>query len=229
MRETRYIRQQCSGFFPLTTPCMYFFQFISTYIFFLNLGKRQRKVFFPQKGWFSCEVFMLSVFPLSGCLSKSASLFYCSVQKQQCWHVGYGCKENTFRAAHCCSSLISFLEHHLLHENYSDKNNCSLARWLTQSAAMLRHGGVLLRRLTVTQQSNNTLVLEQWCSSTYWVILKNLCASVRSSVYCKDTNGAGLVSWLYSKNSLNVLHCCGAEKKGQTEAQSVYGIIFVVK
>lgn len=59
--------------------------------------------------------------------------------------------------------------------------------------------------------------------------MKNLCAGVRSSVYYEVTNEAGLVSWLYNKNSLNVLHCCGAENKGQTETQSVYGIIYAVK
>lgn len=37
----------------------------------------------------------------------------------------------------------------LLPKNYSDKNNRSLARWLTKTAV------VLLQRLTVTQQSIN--------------------------------------------------------------------------
>ncbi|TKS89918.1 hypothetical protein D9C73_024047 [Collichthys lucidus] len=81
-----------------------------------------------------------------------------------------GCKENTFRV------LSSLLVTRMLvpHESYSDKNKLQLsppAFANSTCAAVLWHGGVLLWRMTVTQQSNNALISEHGCSSTYdlWV------------------------------------------------------------
>ncbi len=108
--------------------------------------------------------FIYAAYLLSVCLSQSL-FFYLPLHKSS--SIGMlvmDTRKNSARVAHCCSSLIRSWK-----LQWQKQPRLSLLAHIDNScAATLWHGGVLLWKLTATQQNNIALISERWCCSTCW-------------------------------------------------------------
>lgn len=112
------------------------------------------KLFFHCRGGFHVFQIIILCCLSSLTLSQMVSML-CPFSAQKCWRIGYGCKDNTFKGG----SLL--LITYTLMKITVTKRTAAYVAGSHSCAATLWHGGVLLWRLTVTQQSNGALISEQ--------------------------------------------------------------------
>lgn len=150
---------------------MHFFQLISTnkkQVSCFKLWRKNKGSFFSPHCRDGFHVFLIILL----CCLSSLSLprvvsMLCPLSAQKCWRIGYGWKDNTFKGGSLL--LITYTPMEIT----VTKTTAAYVAGSHSCAATLWHGGVLLWRLTVTQQSNGALISEQHILS--W---EELCASV---------------------------------------------------